>query len=57
MVEGGGWNSTPRLLRVGFRTSSFRVNAADNLGFRVARTLDPSPDAGTDTDASPDTGP
>lgn len=43
VVRGGGWNSTPRLLRLGFRTSSVPQNASDNLGFRLARTLDPTP--------------
>ena len=38
--RGGGWNSTPKLSRIGFRTSSQPLNMNDNLGFRVARTLD-----------------
>jgi sulfatase modifying factor 1 len=40
VVRGGGWNSQPRVLRVGFRTSSFPLNRSDNLGFRIARTTD-----------------
>jgi formylglycine-generating enzyme required for sulfatase activity len=39
VVRGGGWNSTPRLLRLAFRTSASPESVSDNVGFRVARTL------------------
>lgn len=42
-VRGAGWNSSPREVRIAFRTSSHPRNRADNLGFRIARTVDPSP--------------
>lgn len=42
VIRGGGWNSSPREVRVAFRTSSHPRNRADNLGFRIARTLDPA---------------
>lgn len=48
VVKGGGWNAYPREVRIGFRSSSFPLNRNDNLGFRVARTLDtqePPPEA------------
>jgi formylglycine-generating enzyme required for sulfatase activity len=41
VVRGGGWNSTPRLLRIAFRTSARPTSQTDNVGFRVARTLSP----------------
>jgi formylglycine-generating enzyme required for sulfatase activity len=43
ITRGGAWNSEPRLLRVAFRTSSAPWNRNDNLGFRIARTLDVGP--------------
>ncbi len=42
VIRGGGWNSTPREVRVAFRTTSFPINRSDNIGFRIARTLDPA---------------
>lgn len=42
VVRGGGWNSVPKLLRLSFRTTARPIARADNVGFRVARTLTPA---------------
>jgi formylglycine-generating enzyme required for sulfatase activity len=38
--RGGSWSETPRFMRSAFRLYGFTVDRRDNLGFRVARSLD-----------------
>ena len=41
VVRGGGWNTTtPENMRAGFRLRRVPDSARDNVGFRVARSLD-----------------
>ena len=41
VLRGGSWLDGPRLLRSAFRYRNRPVNRGDNLGFRLARTLNP----------------
>ena len=56
VVRGGAWNSQPTHVRAGVR-DGIRSNArTNNLGFRVARTLEP-PEAAEGTEDAPGAGP
>ncbi len=41
VLRGGAWDYLPRLLRCAWRDSLPRTQRRDNVGFRVARTLQP----------------
>ena len=41
VIRGGAWDYLPRLLRCAWRDSLPRTHRRDNLGFRIARTLEP----------------
>jgi formylglycine-generating enzyme required for sulfatase activity len=39
--RGGSWANDPQFLRSAFRVGNSAINRADNVGFRVGRTLTP----------------
>jgi formylglycine-generating enzyme required for sulfatase activity len=41
VIRGGAWDYLPRLLRSAWRDSLPHTHRRDNLGFRIARTLEP----------------
>ena len=43
VVRGGSWNNPPGLLRSAFRDGIPREDRGFNIGFRVARTMNPTP--------------
>jgi formylglycine-generating enzyme required for sulfatase activity len=43
VIRGGAWDYLPRLLRCAWRDGLPPVTRRDNLGFRLARSIDPQP--------------